>query len=99
MSRFFSESKNTAKVWSDSKTNNSYILVIFNEWKTQWKCSLIPKQKTLHELNILVSRSQTFRLMAEDLGTLAALNGQSSSRTPYEQTLKKVNHGFIVVKV
>ncbi len=74
-------------------------LVILVNQNIQLKCSLVPKQKTLHELIILVSRSQTFRLMAEDLGTLAALNGQSSSRTPYEQTLKKVNHGFIVVKV
>ncbi len=37
----------------------------------------------------LVSRSQTFRLTAEGLGTLAALNGQGPPKRPYDWQVKQ----------
>ncbi len=37
----------------------------------------------------IVSRSQTFRLIAEGLGTMATLNGQGPPRRPYDWQVKQ----------
>ncbi len=47
------------------------------------------KSITLNEI-ALVSRSQTFRLTAEGLGTLAVLKGQGPSKRLYDWQVKKM---------